>query len=268
MALIGMTAMATARMAVATSENRRAIARGFWAREACIAMIEAQGPGRGEFWDADTLRFERGVWCAVSVERLDHRVNVNSAEDSMLRRVLQSDSLVDALLDWRDADDERRPLGAETSDYRARRNLPPRHGPLASLEELAFVRGFDERTVETLRTVLTASGPGTIDVNTAPARVLRALPLPSSSIDALLVRRTGSPFGSTAELYDYLTSLSGAFQPETMDALRRIATIDRPEFRILVTGAAASGPVVASELFGHITTGGLRLTDRRMLWEW
>lgn len=54
-----------------------------------------------------------------------------------------TEDLVDAVLDWLDSDDQRRPHGAESDDYS---NRPPtvrcRNGPIDSLDELLAVRGM------------------------------------------------------------------------------------------------------------------------------
>lgn len=266
MAVIGASAMVTARTAVTASQNRSEIARAFWAREACVEMLAARGPGRGDFGDGDTLRFERDVWCAVSIERLDHRVNLNRASRAALLGLLPEDSLVDALMDWRDADDIARPRGAESAYYRSRRRIPPRNGPLASVSELAFVRGFDAETLRRVAPLATTEGRGFIDVNSAPAAVIRTLPLEAAAIDAVIQRRARRAFGSTAELGDYLESLASGVAAEDFEALRDIATVNRPELRIRVAGAVGSGPRSTSDLFGHMTTGGLRITHRKVVW--
>ena len=51
------------------------------------------------------------------------------------------DTAVDSFLDWRDADDDTRPNGAE-ADYYADKGLVPRNGSLRSVGELALIRGI------------------------------------------------------------------------------------------------------------------------------
>lgn len=89
--------------------------------------------------------------CRVTLREVGSRMDVNSAPASMLDTALkrigvapkQRDSLIDALLDWRDADDVPRPLGAERAWYSTRGLPTPRNGPLADIRELSRVRGFD-----------------------------------------------------------------------------------------------------------------------------
>ncbi len=109
-------------------------------------------------------------------------------------------SLAEALVDWLDPDDRARPNGAEDlyylntpSPYRAANR------PLASVEELRQVRGFDARIVEQLRKdVIALPQPTAINVNTASAHVLAAL-VPNLSLSAaraIVAERQGRPFSS------------------------------------------------------------------------
>ena len=79
------------------------------------------------------------------------KLNINTADRDQLIRLfsellgpeVEADALAEALEDWRDADDETKPKGAENDDY-ALREPPTRckNAPLESVEELLLVRGF------------------------------------------------------------------------------------------------------------------------------
>jgi DNA uptake protein ComE-like DNA-binding protein len=77
------------------------------------------------------------------------RINVNTASAEVLASLPgMSNDLVDALIDYRDRDDTPRPEGAEEDYYLALRYpYRIRNGPLARLEELLLIRGFDARLV-------------------------------------------------------------------------------------------------------------------------
>ncbi len=80
---------------------------------------------------------------------LSGRINLNVADaDTLARLPHMTPERVDALLDWRDRDDETRPYGAEQDAY-DRLAIPylARNGPLAGVEELLLVLGFDARAV-------------------------------------------------------------------------------------------------------------------------
>ena len=84
-------------------------------------------------------------------ERESGKIHVNfwfqEDPEALARALLElpgaTEELVDAILDWLDADDETRPGGAETEDYET---LPEqivcRNGPLETIEELLLVRGM------------------------------------------------------------------------------------------------------------------------------
>ncbi len=72
------------------------------------------------------------------------RLNLNTvSEASLLALPDMTPELVDALLDYRDADDEPRPQGAEQEYYRElERPYWIKNGPFTTVEELLLVRGF------------------------------------------------------------------------------------------------------------------------------
>jgi DNA uptake protein ComE-like DNA-binding protein len=77
------------------------------------------------------------------------RIDVNTAdEQTLLALPGMTQELVDALLDYRDEDDTPRPQGAEQDHYDrlARPYLIP-NGPLAGIEELLMVKGFNAPVV-------------------------------------------------------------------------------------------------------------------------
>lgn len=73
------------------------------------------------------------------------KVNINFASEAQLLKLPgMTEELVQSLMDWRDPDDEAREAGAEIEYYAA---LSPigyraRNGPILSIEELRFVKGF------------------------------------------------------------------------------------------------------------------------------
>lgn len=83
------------------------------------------------------------------------KLNLNAADPNQLSSQLtrlfselvppeiDAGELVDALLDWRDADEAARPKGAE-NDYYRMQDPPTRckNGPLESVEELLLIRGY------------------------------------------------------------------------------------------------------------------------------
>ncbi len=141
----------------------------------------------GESWamGLPTLPVEGGT-IKVSIEDAQGRFNLNSVVNpaslqilSRLLQVLRLDPLLaNAVLDWIDSDSVASAGGAEDVDYL---NLNPPYRaanrPMASVDELRLVRGFDAKTVAALLPYVTVLPVATndINVNTASPVVLAAL---------------------------------------------------------------------------------------------
>ncbi len=206
---VGAVSLGIARLGADASRNRIVLTRALWAREACADIALARYAERGAVTGLDTVDLGRGTWCRAAVEDAAERVDLNRAPRETLLTLLGSDSLTDALLDWRDPDDAPREHGAEGEWYRAHGRRLPRNGRLADVAELGFVRGFDSERVAGLSRILTVRGARQVDVNAAAPELLAALPgLDAESVALLLRRRqAGQRFRSSDEL---LSSLSPA----------------------------------------------------------
>lgn len=111
--------------------------------------------------------------------------------------------LSNALVDWLDSNDSiEGPGGAEDTEYLA---LPQPYRTanrlLESVDELRLVRGFDAKAVEKLRPYVTVlPGHTTVNVNTAPERVLAVLfTTPPPTLKSLIDNRTNQPFKDAAD---------------------------------------------------------------------
>jgi general secretion pathway protein K len=200
-------------------------------------------------------------------------VDVGSADAEVLSQLFaalsipqrQADSLVDALLDWRDRDDVARPLGAERDWYEAHGRLPPRNAPLADLRELARVRGFE--TLHGLDSVLTVE-PGRIALNHAPLTVIAALPGLAAEAVAWVAehRARGVPVTD-------LLALAGELSPAARRALLaryadllRLTTVE-PDAWVLTSRAKSGAPPVAAVLEVRLVRAGARAAIvRRRTW--
>jgi general secretion pathway protein K len=96
--------------------------------------------------------------------------------------------MLDSLADWLDPDDEQRENGAEKAYYSGLDpSYVPTNGPMPFIEELALVKGWDQKilynglqtkknTPSNLIACLTnGEQPGKVNINTAPVPVLQAL---------------------------------------------------------------------------------------------
>ena len=161
----------------------------------------------GESWamGLPTLPVEGGT-IKVSIEDAQGRFNLNSVVNSSslqvfsrLLEALRLDSqLANAVLDWIDSDDVVSPGGAEDVDYLTF-NPPYRaaNQPMASVEELRLIRGFDAKTLAALLPYVTVLPVATndINVNTASPAVLAAL---VPGLDLASAQRIAEQRGSSA----------------------------------------------------------------------
>lgn len=129
------------------------------------------------------------------------KVDLNRAQDRLLSGLLEvlgvpedeRAALVDAIRDFADRDDNRRPAGAEDGDYiSAGLERGAKDAPFESVEELQQVLGITRPLYDRLAPFLTVySGRAQINPVVAPREVLMAMPgLGADQVDALLARRT------------------------------------------------------------------------------
>ena len=162
-------------------------------------------------------------WVEVTAEDEARRLPLGVPElaDAVPRlfRLLGLDdpALTDALLDWTDPDDAPRPLGAERAYYLGLAPpYAPRDAPLASVGELALVRGFTAPIVARLRPYVTVAPEARINPNTASREVLLALVEDAATAERLLAARARAPIDPEKDLPALLPGTT----PEALDALR------------------------------------------------
>ncbi|TMI09810.1 MAG: general secretion pathway protein GspK [Betaproteobacteria bacterium] len=121
-------------------------------------------------------------------------------------------TLLNAIADWVDADDQTTDGGgAEDNYYLAQTGAPglAANAPVRRVAELLSVRGADPMLIGRLRPFVDAlDAPTAINVNTAPAEVLVAAigGLDATGAAALVASRTQTPFGSIADFRSRLRS--------------------------------------------------------------
>jgi general secretion pathway protein K len=143
--------------------------------------------------------------------------DVNKDVEQRLRKLISRlggrPEVVDALIDWMDADDTiTAPEGAEDAYYKER-GYNCKNAPIDSLDELSMVKGFDKELLvdkQFLHYVTAAQTDGKINVNTAPAEVLYAVlgaqttglaqPLSDGDVDDLIRHRDEHEFKSIQDV--------------------------------------------------------------------
>ncbi len=157
-----------------------------------------------------------GATYEVRVTPENGKIDINVTGEEPLKEILrngglsadEAEILGDAILDWRDEDDEVRPRGAEEQEYAS---LPepvkPRNGRFASVAELRYVRGVThEIYTRLLSAVFTVdSGMQGVNANFAPVEVLRVLPGVTPELAAQAIsHREETPFRSAADIAEFL----------------------------------------------------------------
>lgn len=182
----------------------RALADGAIARTAFELMRPRTIPG---VWAADGLAHswdEDGMRVAASAVDESGKIDLNAAPDALLNSLLQTAGqvdadtaarLVDVIEDWKDADDFRRPNGAEAAEYQAA-GLPykPANAAFETVADLQRVLGMTPALFARLAGSLTVySGAPGISPQFASRTVLMALPGATDAIvDTYLAQRAAA----------------------------------------------------------------------------
>ncbi len=165
---------------------------------------ELSRPRIADAWspDGQAHRWNDGG-AAIVVTAVDEaaKIDINAAPDALLKNMLMvigglddpaATALVDAIGDWRDPDDLRRPNGAEAPEYRAA-NLKyvPANAPFETTGELARVLGMTPSVFERIAPIITVYSRQTgVNVATAGRDVLLALPNATpEAVDAYIDQR-------------------------------------------------------------------------------
>jgi general secretion pathway protein K len=147
----------------------------------------------------------------VRVEDEGGKVNINQANEIELATLFSAievprervPAIVDSILDWRTKGDQPRLYGAKSSYYLG---LDPpyvaRNGPLEAVEELAWVRGFENspmlpRLSEWLTVMPSSQG---VNINSAPLAVLVTRGLPTGVAQSIIRTRQLQPLRNFQDL--------------------------------------------------------------------
>lgn len=175
------------------SRNAVAMARARAAADGAVyrAVFEASRPqNTPDAWKRNGQVYEwklAETSLRVSITDESGKIDLNTAAEPLMLSVLQklgglnaeqAARLLDAIADWRDADELRRPGGAEEPEYRsAGRNYKPANAPFESIEDLQRVLGMTPALFARLAPYLTVQSrqSGVNPLYAAP-QLLLALP--------------------------------------------------------------------------------------------
>ena len=268
-AVLGAAAALQGRTAYEATRNRVNAERAYWIGEGCVAEVrEAIDrvlqttspialPRTWQTMDATVQSAGAAIdsSCRYRLEAVGSAIDVNGASDALLRKYFRNgaasasaDALTDAVLDWRDADDDPSPSGAERAWYTANKRPAPRNDSLASVQELTLIRGLEARP--DLTAYLTIE-PSRVCLTTAPAAVLAALPgfTDDAVTQVLADRANGVWFGDLNMLRGRLPQAASDSILAHFQELAQTTTVD-PNGWILNVAASAGDPavVVTTEL--------------------
>jgi general secretion pathway protein K len=157
-----------------------------------------------ETWQSDGIvHYWNEGDAQVAANALDEsgKIDLNSASDALLKGLFQTaggldadaaQGIVDVIDDWKDADDLKRPMGAEAADYKAA-GLPygPANAPFEAVAELQRVLGMTPTLYAAVADYLTVFSklPG-VNPQYASRAVLLAIPGATADVvDAYIAQR-------------------------------------------------------------------------------
>lgn len=300
-AITGMTVSLAARERIHTALNRNAMLRAEWAAEDCLARATAAldrlvdsragrpgAPAPAESLPLLVVRDLRVAECPGAVRLLPAgmAVDLGSATAEVLRRVLtiqglpspSVDSLVDAVLDWRDPDDVPRAHGCERACYASLERVPPRNASFADVGELALVRGFESWEGDVDRRAplerLFTTEAGRVALTWAPYGVLAGLPgigrVGARDIIEHRLRRDAA-FGDLASIGRVLSPVARDSFMLGFDRLARLATVTPDAWQLTVIAPrpadADAIPPLGVRLVARLSLGadGVRVQRRRFV---
>ena len=247
--------------------------------QAIVAILKQQKPPAEEddpaiLEDAETVwrvnvplpevPFAEGRY-RVYIDNESGRVNINTAERGVLQMLVdhfdlsesRRDTIVDAILDWRDSDELHRLNGAESDYYQT---LPEpyrcKNGPFDSVSELLLVRGITpeiyDNGLREMVTVILADGErnrkgksqlrarqiaasGAVNINAARAEMLAVLPkMTEDSVQDILVFREQDDFESLEQVADVVGS-------DVFEAIAPFITLELSPYYVIHTEGRLTG---------------------------
>lgn len=153
--------------------------------------------GTGTSWEG-----ERGAEIFYGLIDEERKMNLNAVKSrDVLQRLFQecgklprddARAMAEALIDWRDEDDDASLSGAESGYYKGL-NPPyaPRSQGLKTLQELRYIKGMTPEIYERVLPYVTLESSGLVNVNTASRSILIVLGFEPAIADKILAFRRG-----------------------------------------------------------------------------
>jgi hypothetical protein len=221
------------------------------------------------FSDSAELSRSAGASYRVIVQDGGCMLNVNTLSEDGWRSLFTAvgidydagDQLAQAIMDWRDPDDDPRTRGAERGQYLRTGLLAlPTNKNFASVSELRDVMGMTPQIYALVAPYLSVGVSGRVSVNNADAPVLRTIPGFTDDVVAAILqqRYSGLEYQSLQQLEQQLPASSRNMLTDYASQYTNTLTFTTQEIRVVSTGWAPGGhtQVTAEAVFRPSNVGG------------
>jgi general secretion pathway protein K len=179
-----------------------------------LALFQLRNPDPLQRWVADGRPYEfpyEGATVHVEITNESGKIDLNVADSPTLMALFQSvgldlgaaEALSDAIQDWRDADSQVRPHGAEAPQYAAAGlDYGPTNLPFQTVSEVQQVLGMTYDLFKKIEPAITVySGTRTPNPAFAPYEALMAIPgMTPQLAQQIIATRQAAPPGTTGAI--------------------------------------------------------------------
>lgn len=184
----------------------------------------------------------------------------------------EAQSILDALIDWLDADDKESDLGAENSFYQSlAKPYSCRNGPIQYIEELLLIKGitpellFGKGEQKGLADYLTVSGDdGKVNINTAPLLVIKSFDtlISDELLKTLDIYRKDKEHAESLANPNWYREIDG--WPGDIVLAQNLLTVTSSFFQIIATGRLADLSRRVHVVAERSSENEIKLFDRKM----
>lgn len=204
-------------------------------------------------WVSDTLTIGRAR-IVITATELGAQLPLQATDEEGFQGFLEgigadgdlADRLGQEAADWQDADDNVRGRGAEAPTYqRVGAAVRPRNAYFPAPREFCDLDRMPPELCAAALPYMTTLGTGLVDLNSAPAAVLRSLPGVSAPVaDVILTRRAhGGEWGSVDEVIRALPATQQGAVTRALPELSRRVRFRAEEIHLIVIATLPGSPV-------------------------